>query len=45
MEPRPPQLEFTNLFNEHFSWLMFFSKYFERKNWRGGGELLLKMIQ
>ena len=43
--PRPPQLKFTNLFNEHFFWLMFFLKYFVRKNRRGGGGLLLKMMQ
>ena len=35
-----PQFKFNNLFNEHFP--SFFFKYFERKNWRGGGKSLLK---
>ena len=39
--PRTPQLKFSNLFNEHFPRYFFF-KYFVRKNWRGGGESLLK---
>ena len=39
--PRPTQLKVNNLFNEHFSQL-FFYKYFVRKNWRSGGESLLK---
>ena len=39
--PRIPQLKFNNLFNEHFP-LLFFKKYFVRKNWRGGGESLLE---
>ena len=39
--PRPSQLKFNNLFNEHFPGYFFF-KYFVRKNWRGEGELLLK---
>ena len=34
-----PQLKFNDLFNQHFPWLIFF-KYFVRKNWRGGGELM-----
>ena len=32
--PRPSQLKFNGLFNQHFF------MYFVRKNWRGGGELL-----
>ena len=40
--PRPSQLKFNNLLNEHFPWLIFFQKYFVRKNWRGGVESLLK---
>ena len=39
--PMTPQFKFNNLFNEHFS-SYFFKKYFVRKNWRGGGESLLK---
>ena len=41
MGPRFPQLKFNNLFNEHFSWLIFLT-YFVLKNWRGGDELLVK---
>ena len=41
--PRYPQLNFNNLFNEHFPLLFLFClKYFVRKNWQGGGEALLK---
>ena len=38
-----PSTEFNNLFNDHLflSFVLFF-KYFMRKNWRGGGESLLK---
>ena len=40
--PSTPQLKFIILFNEHFPLANFFSKYFVRKNWRGGDELFLK---
>ena len=36
-----PQFKFNTLFSEHFP-SNFFLKYFVRKNWRGGGESLLK---
>ena len=39
---RPSQFKFNNLINEHFHQLIFFKSIFSRKNWRGGGELLLK---
>ena len=42
-----PQLKFNDLFNQHFPRLIFL-KYFVRKNWGVGGELLnyyQKMIQ
>ena len=39
--PRPLQLKFSSLFDEHFP-KQFFKKYFVRKNWPGGGESLLK---
>ena len=39
----PPQLKFNNLFNDHFLKLIFFFKsIMSRKNWQGGGGLLLK---
>ena len=37
-----PVLKFNNLFNEHFPKLIFFKSILSRKNWQGGGELLLK---
>ena len=40
--PRPHQFKFNNLVNEHFPWLIFFKSILSRKNWRDGGELLLK---
>ena len=40
----PPQYKLNDLFNEHFSQLIFFEKYIVAKNWQGGGELLLKHI-
>ena len=39
--PRPPQLKFNNLFNKHFPIAIMFGILCV-KNWRGGGELLLK---
>ena len=42
--PRTPQFKFNKLFNEHFP-NYFFKKYFVRKNWQGGSESLLKMVQ
>ena len=42
--PMPPQYKLNDLFNEHFSQLIFFEKYIVAKNWQGGGELLLKNI-
>ena len=39
--PKTPQFKFNTLFSEHFP-SNFFKKYFERKNWRDGGEPLLK---
>ena len=40
---QPPQFTFYNLFNKHFSWLiLFFKSILSRKNWRDGGELVLK---
>ena len=41
-EPRPLQLKFSSLFNEHYFSLAIFLKYFVRKNWQGGGESFLK---
>ena len=42
-KPKPPQLKFNCLFNDHFHYLFFFfQKYFVRKNWRGEVESLLK---
>ena len=38
--PKPSQFKFNNLFNELFPNLSL--NIFSRKNWRGGGELLLK---
>ena len=32
--PRPTQLKFNNLFNEHFSQLFFFKSFLSRKSWR-----------
>ena len=40
--PTNPQFKFDILLDEHFPLLIFFLKYFERKNWRGEDELLLK---
>ena len=41
--PRLPQFKFNNLFNDQFPSLIFFFKtIFSNKNWRGGGDLLLK---
>ena len=38
---KTPQFKFNTLFSEHFP-SNFLKKYFERKNWRGGDEPLLK---
>ena len=34
-----PSNEVQRFVQEHFPWLIFL-KYFVRKNWRGGGELM-----
>ena len=45
--PQAPQFKFDDLFNEHFSWIMFFSKaFFSVKTGEvDGSELLLKTVQ
>ena len=40
MDRGPLQFKFNNFFNEHFPYLIL--KKLSRKNWRSGGELLLK---
>ena len=41
-ELKLPQFKFNKLFNEDFPKLFFFKIILSGKNWRGGGEWLLK---